>query len=165
MVNKSFLIMALSIAVASGLTTGAKATECKQIHAQIISSQTTTGCSSPIGLCTAGNIDGNQGLSGSTFFTGDSAAPGPSTAPNAAATISYSGVLEITTNQGTLTTRDSGIFDTSTGTPTGGFFSSFDTVIDGSGTYQGATGDFFIGGKTIDGQFVTSVITGELCLP
>ena len=165
MINKSLLIMALSIALAAGLTTAAKATECKQIHAQIILSLTSAGCTSPVGLCSAGTIHGNRGLSGTTFFTVDSLASGPSTAPNPLSTISYSAVFEITTAHGTLTTRDTGILDGSTGTPTGGFFSSFDTVIDGTGKFQGATGDLFIVGKTIDGQQFTSVMTGELCLP
>jgi len=95
----------------------------------------------------------------------DSIAPGPSTAPNPGATLSYSGVLQITTAHGILKMRDSGILDGSAGTPTGGFFSSFDQVLSGTEKYAGATGSLFIGGKTINGQFVTSVITGELCLP
>src|SRR5207237_4686119 len=110
-------------------------------------------------------IDRQQGLNGTAFFTADSIAAGPSTAPNALAAVSYSGVLQITTDKGTLSTRDTGIFDTSTGNAPSGFFSSFDVVIGGTGQFQGATGDLFIGGKTIAGQFVTSVITGELCLP
>jgi len=164
MVNKLFLIMALSIALTVGLTTVAKATECKQLHAQIISTPTSTGCTSPVGLCTAGTIQGNQGLHGTTFYTMTSIAPGPSTAPNPADTISFSGVLEVTTAGGTLISHDTGIFDPSTGTPTSGFFSSFDTVTNGTGKIQGATGNFFIGGKTIEGKFV-SEIRGEICLP
>lgn len=154
-----------SFLLATTIPVEAKAKDCKQVSAQIISSLTKTGCTSPVGLCTAGTIDGNRGLDGSTFFTVDSTAPGPSTAANAAATISYSGVLKVTTEQGTVTFRDSGLLDGSTGTAPGGFFSSFDIVIDGTGKFQGATGDLFIGGKTIAGHFVTTVITGELCLP
>lgn len=152
-------------ALAFGFTPEASAKGCKQIDAQIISSETTTGCTSPVGLCTAGKIDGNHGLNGTTFFTADSTAPGPSTAPDPAATISYDGVVQITTDHGSLSTRETGIFDTSTGNPPGGFFSSFDLIIGGTGKFQGATGDLFIGGKTIAGQFVTTVLTGDLCLP
>jgi hypothetical protein len=54
------------------------ATECKSIHAEIISTQYATGCVSPVNLCTAGTIDGNQGLEGTTSFIGDSIASGPS---------------------------------------------------------------------------------------
>ena len=52
----------------------AYAGECKQIHAQIVSTPI-FGCGdSAISLCTSGTIDGNQGLNGTTFFIGDSAA-------------------------------------------------------------------------------------------
>lgn len=141
----------------------AKAAECKQIHAQITSAQITTMCTSPVNLCTAGTIDGNQGLNGTTFFTMDSIAAGPLTAPDAPATISFSGLLQITTDHGTLTTRHTGVFNTSVGSSTSGFFNSFDEVIGGTGKYQDATGFLFTGGRKIDGQFGTIVISGELC--
>lgn len=160
--SRSIRLVALAVSgffVAAG---AASADECKQVHAQIVSDPIFGCASSPIGLCTSGTIAGNQGLNGSTFFTGDSAAAGPATAPNPAATISYSGKLEIFTARGTLVTRDTGIFDQATGV-----FSSFDVVDseDSTGRFAGATGTLFIGGRLIDGQFVTTVITGELYLP
>jgi hypothetical protein len=79
-----------------------QAAECKPIHAEIISKPYVTGCMSPVKLCTAGTMDGNRGLEGTTSFIGHSIAPGPSTAPNPQATISYSGRLQITTAKGTL---------------------------------------------------------------
>ena len=135
----------------------ALAGECKKIHGQLISTPITAGCTSPVGLCTVGMIDGNQGLNGTTAFSADSIAPGPATAPDAAATISYSGVLQITTSHGTLTTRDTGIFDTAEGTPTGGFFSSFDLVLSGTGRFAGARGTLSFVGKTIRGRFVSEM--------
>src|SRR5437016_2810424 len=115
-------LVGLSLTMGFVTTAGAAwATECKQVHAQIVSDPIFGCVTSPIGLCTSGTIQGNQGLNGTTYFTGDSAAPGPSTAPNPTATISYSGSLVITTTHGTLTMRDTGIFDQATGV-----FSSFD---------------------------------------
>jgi len=143
----------------------ARSDECKSVHAQIVSAPTQVNCASPVSLCTAGTIDGNQGLSGTTYFTADSTAVGPVTAPNPSATIAYSGILQITTTKGTLTARDTGIFDTSIGHSTSGLFSSFDDILGGTGKYAGAGGNLFIGGRSINGQFVTTVITGELCLP
>lgn len=159
--SNSVRLVAFAIAGLFLVAGTAYADECKQVHAQIISDPIFGCATSPIGLCTSGTIDGNQGLNGSTFFTGDSAAPGPPTAPNPAWTISYSGTLEITTAHGTLVTRDTGIFDQLTGV-----FSSFDVVdsVNSSGKFAGATGTLFIGGRLIDGRFVTTVITGELCL-
>lgn len=158
----SMAIMVLAACVFAFTAGAAHADECKLVRAQIVSNPI-LGCpTSPIGLCTSGTIEGNHGLHGSTSFTADSAAPGPGTAPNAAATISYSGVLEIATAHGMLVTRDTGIFDQATGV-----FSSFDVVDsdDSTGQYAGATGTLFTAGTTVNGQFVTTVVTGELCLP
>jgi hypothetical protein len=91
--RKTIAVWAFPLSVASLAAAGhAPARECLQAHAEIVSALTATGCTSSIGLCTAGTIDGNRGLNGTTFFTVDSAAPGPSTAPNLGATISYRGV-------------------------------------------------------------------------
>src|SRR5581483_9458579 len=125
---------------------------------------TTEGCTSPVGLCTAGKVEGNLGLDGTTSFAADALASGPATALNATVTFSYSGILKITTEKGTVTTRDTGIIDSSTGAAPGGFFSSFDVVTGGTGRFEGATGKLFIGGETISGRLVTRVITGEICL-
>jgi hypothetical protein len=89
---------------------------------------------------------------------------GPGSAPNPKATISYSGTFQVTTKNGTLMIRDTGIFDTSTGTPTGGYFASFDVISGGTLRFAGATGTFQIIGKTVNGQFV-SHLRGELCIP
>lgn len=159
------MVRFIGFSLALAFAAEAIASECKQVHAQITTSLTTEGCTSPVGLCTTGKVEGNRGLDGTTSFTADSLAAGPATALNAAATFSYSGILKITTEKGTLTTRDTGIIDSSTGAAPGGFFSSFDVVIGGTGRFEGATGRLFIGGETISGQLVTRVITGEICLP
>lgn len=140
----------------------AHAGNCKQVHAQIVSDPI-FGCAlSPIGLCTSGTITGNHGVNGTTFFIGDSAAASPATAPNSAFTLSYSGTLVVTAAHGTLALRDTGIFDQFTGV-----FSSFDVVdpVNSTGKFAGVTGTLFIGGRTVAGRFVTTVITGELCFP
>jgi hypothetical protein len=140
----------------------AAAGPCKQVHAQIVSDPILGCAESPIGLCTSGRIAGNHGLRGTTFFAGDSAGESTATAPNPAATLSYSGTLEITTAKGTLALRDTGIFDQFTG-----LFSSFDVVetVNSTGRFAGVTGKLFIGGEIVGGQFVTTVITGGLCFP
>jgi hypothetical protein len=156
--------ISLSLAMNLILVGYGHAAECKPVYAEIISAQYVTGCTSPVGLCTAGTIDGNRGIEGTTSFIADSTALGPSTAPNPRATISYSGRFKVTTAKGTLVSRDTGIFDTSTGTPTGGYFASFDVINGGTLSFAGATGTFQIIGKTVNGQFVSD-LRGELCIP
>ncbi|MEP6621920.1 MAG: hypothetical protein ABJE47_21535 [bacterium] len=159
----------LGVALMTLMGTSSTATEhpdkkCKKVQAQIIAAPVVGGCTSPFGLCTAGTIDGNQGLNGTTHFVADGITPSPATAPDGAATIAYSGVILITTSHGTLSVRDTGMFDTATGTPNGGMFVSFDRIDGGTGRFAGATGTLLIGGRTIDGQLVADV-TGEVCEP
>src|SRR4051794_35687229 len=97
-----FLVALPTLAVlAIGLVTIslADSDKTKKIEGTLVSTFTNVGCTSPIGLCTSGVIHANHGLDGTTYFTADSAAPGPSTATNPSATLSYSGVLTITTKQ------------------------------------------------------------------
>ena len=162
--NDKFLVRVSLLALGCGVSLAAGANECKQIHAEITSSSTSVGCLSPIGLCTSGTIEGNFGLDGTTYLTTDSFAPGPATAPKAPNVFSYSGTLQITSRHGTLTTRDTGIFDP---LPTGtGVFTSFDIITGGTGRYAGASGILFIAGRTVasSGQFV-STVTGAVCQP
>jgi hypothetical protein len=135
---------------------------CKKVKAEIVATPLVNGCTSAFGLCTAGTIDGNQGLHGTTHFVADGVTPSPATAPDDAATVAYSGIIHITTRDGTLDVRDTGIFDTASGTAAGGLFASFDRIEGGTGQFAGATGTLLIGGKTIDGQLVADV-SGEIC--
>jgi hypothetical protein len=110
-----------------------------------------------------GTIKGNLGLNGTTQFVGDSLDAGLTTAPDAPATLAYSGVLRITTAlHGTITLRDTGVFDTATGTPTGGFFAAFERIEGATGLYKEVSGSIFSVGKTINGKLVAQ-ISGELC--
>jgi hypothetical protein len=140
------------------------AADCKQFEAEIIATPSTAGCTSPLGQCNSGTIDGNRRLQGTTHFTTESVALGPATAPNPAATVSYSGTLVIITAQGTLTAKDTGVLDASVGTPTSGLFSSFDVITGGTGRFAGASGAFQIHGQTVNGKFV-SALEGKICLP
>lgn len=129
--------------------------DCKKVRAEIISFATTTDCASPIGLCTAGTIDGNQGLDGTTRFTALTAAPFHGEPPT---TLAVTGTLDISTAKGTLSTSDVFNFDTARGV-----FSSIERITGGTGRYAGASGTLFIGGVVqADGSF-RSEVSGTLC--
>ena len=160
------LVPALLLATGNAVADrGGHSEKCKRLHAQIVAAPVQEGCTSQFGLCTSGIIDGNRGLDGTTFFTADSVVNGPLTAPDPGTTKAYSGLLVITTRHGTITARDTGVFNPLPAgtTPTAGFFSSFDLIESGTGRYEGATGTFVTGGKTVNGQFVSNV-EGEICL-
>ncbi len=124
----------------------------------IQSSAVTAGCTSPVGLCTAGQFHGDPLLHGTTAFTADGLAPAAGMpAVEAPTTLSYSGLLTITTSFGTLTTRDTGIFDTAAG-----LFSSRDVIVGGTGIFAGATGHLFFSGTGT--TTFNSTALGEICL-
>jgi hypothetical protein len=128
-------------------------------HAGIRSSAFTEGCPSAIGLCTAGVFEGDRLLRGTTLFVGDAAVPSagmPDFEPPS--TLSYTGRITITTRFGTLTTRDTGIFDTA-GT---GLFASRDLVIGGTGIFAGASGTIFFTGTGV--TTFDADASGEICL-
>jgi hypothetical protein len=119
----------------------------------------TDGCTSPVGLCTAGVFVGDRLLNGTTALVADGLVPAAGMPlVEAASTLSYSALLTITTRHGSLTTRDTGIFDTA-GT---GLFASRDVVVGGTGIFQGATGHIFYTGTGVTS--FDAHASGVICL-
>lgn len=104
---------------------------------------------------TAGVITNNGLLKGTTAFT-FTTGPTPTAEP---AVSFYAGDLTITTDRGTLTTRDVGLLDTARGV-----FTDVGRVTGGTGVFAGATGTLFFNGTTADGATFAVAIAGELCL-
>lgn len=99
-------------------------------------------------------------LKGTSTFEGDldsvKQIPGPSVT-----TVSYAGILEITTDKGTLTTRGVGVFETGPF----GIGVQFDRVIGGTGLFAGATGFlYYTFTGDASGAAFTSVVSGEICV-
>jgi hypothetical protein len=134
---------------------------CIPVHAKIQSTFFAEGCNSPVGLCTTGEITEGGLLNGSTSFValGMSPAAGmPGVEPDT--TLSYSGLLKITTRLGMLTILDVGVFDTARGV-----FSELDRITEGTERLFGASGTLFIYGTAFaDGTGFGGSIRGEVCL-
>jgi hypothetical protein len=127
--------------------TPARADGCRRIHATIDLGE--------------GTIRGSFGLDGTVAFTQDSPGTPPPTAP-AGSTV-FSGMLDITTERGTLRLRETGMFSSRRGNPDGPVLSSWGDSLEGTGFYEGVTGDlFFRGRRNAAGLFLVKV-TGKLC--
>jgi len=135
---------------------------CRKIHGTITSHITDpANCTSPVGLCTAGTITGGGPLNGATVFTTLALAPSACLPGVPPTTLSYTGVLTISTRRGTVTTTDVGLLDQANLV-----FTEIDTVQGGTGEFAGATGTWLISGPVIDnGTGFRGDITGELCVP
>jgi hypothetical protein len=121
---------------------------CRRVRAEIDLSQ--------------GTIAGNLGLNGTVVFTSDGQGTPPPTAPQTSSV--FSGLLVISTAEGSLTVRETGMFSSRTGNPDGAVLTSWGDSPSGTGTFQGVTGDLFFVGRSVDGVLLVQVL-GELCRP
>jgi hypothetical protein len=147
--------------IGPGEQTPAPQSSCKAVHADMVEDASTTGCKPSHPSCFLGEVDGNQGLRGTTYFRADSGAAGPSTSPGF---ISYSGIFEYTTASGTLTMRETGVVNQTTGNPESGAVTAYQKIMDGTGEFTGATGHFFVSGFSIN-QHVVTTLAGQICMP
>lgn len=138
------------------------AADCKPVHAGMIESRTSSGCNPPLTACFIGRVEGDHGLRGTTHFAADSSiAESPKTSPGF---IIYSGPFEYRMPTGTLITRETGVSNGTTGQPSSGAVTAHQQIVEGTGSFAGATGHFFVSGHRANGT-VTTRLSGELCLP
>ena len=92
--NRMRFIVAIAGAasLAASLAAQAIQSNCKPVHADLVEDRATTACRPGHTSCFLGDVDGNHGLRGTTYFRGDSGAAGPST--GLPGFVSYSGVFE-----------------------------------------------------------------------
>lgn len=139
----------------------AVASTCKPVHADLVEARATTGCKPADTFCFLGEVDGNHGLRGTTYFKGDSRGTPPPPSPYF---LPYSGVFEYTTAGGMLVMRETGLTNQSQGLPESGAITAYQQIVSATGEFAGATGYFFVSGFNRDGRIVTKV-TGEICTP
>jgi hypothetical protein len=141
---------------------GESGRECKAIHATLIEDRTTTGCKPDQSFCFVGQIDGNQGLRGTSNFKSDSSvSTGPVTSPNFRI---YSGPFEYTTATGTLLMRSTGVTQPFPNLPDSGVVTEYQHVQAGTGEFAGVTGYLFVSGFNRSNH-VETFVNGQLCWP
>jgi hypothetical protein len=133
---------------------------CVPVYGVYSANVTTTGCTSPIGLCASGTITGSDLLNSTSVFVALDTAPSaglPTAEP--AANASYSGTLTIDGLLGTLTVRDLGVIDSIHGN-----FTELERPTSGTGIFANATNDFYISGTLTNNQNTfTGMISGQIC--
>jgi len=134
---------------------------CKAIHAVMIERRVTEGCKPADPFCFLGEVAGNHGMRGTTYFKADGTGSRPTTSPDF---LPYSGPFEYTLEAGTIVTRETGVSNSTTGNPDSGAVTAFQKIVSGTGAMEGATGHFFVSGFRRNGQVETTV-TGEVCVP
>jgi hypothetical protein len=162
------VIICTAAAVMVGLfggTAGAQeapAATCKQVHADLVETRSTTECKPGHPVCFLGEVDGNHGLRGTTYFRGEQGALFPPSAPTFR---SYVGSFEYTTATGTLAMREMGLTEPpDASNPESGVVNAFQRIVSGTGEFEGATGYLFVSGFNRNQRIVTTV-HGEICVP
>jgi len=159
-VGMSLLIAGVAVASARAQEP-ATADTCKAVHAVMIETRVTVGCKPDHPFCFIGEVAGNHGLRGSTYFKGDGSGSRPTTSPDF---LPYSGQFEYHTSRGSLITRETGVSNTSQGNPESGAVTAFQKIVDATGELTGTTGHFFVSGFSRGGR-VETLVTGEICFP
>ncbi len=108
----------------------------QQAHGHLVSHAVTTGCTSAVGLCTAGHLEGT--IEGDFAFTADSLTP--SDTPGV---FFYTGHIVVHTSKGDVTCQDAGAY--SFADPSGPVV-DLCTVLSGTGDWAGTTGNLRIHG-------------------
>jgi hypothetical protein len=159
------MFVTLSVLGALGTSTVTRSVNaenrCHRVHGKIHSLFTSTNCTSPVGLCTAGTITGGGELDSATTFLALDAAPSAGMASvEPAANLSYSGKLTVVAKRGTLMINDLGALDAA-----GLAFTEMERPSSGTGVFVNPSNDFFISGAITDeGQGFTGEIYGMLCV-
>jgi hypothetical protein len=160
--------IAMTAAVVGLLVVPASAQEpapqssCKAVHADLVEVRSTVGCKPGDDFCFLGEVDGNHGLRGTTYFKGEVSAFFPSVAPTFR---SYVGNFEYITEHGTLTIQEMGMTEPPAISPdSSGVVNAYQTIVAGTGEFAGATGYLFVSGFNRNQRIVTTV-KGEICRP
>jgi hypothetical protein len=149
------------VAIAAGAQEAPAPHSCKAVHADLVEVRSTVGCKPEHSFCFLGEVDGNHGLRGTTYFKGEQGALFPPAAPTFR---SYVGSFEYITATGTLTIREMGLTDPPTDNPESGVVMAYQKIVEGTGDFSGAVGYLFVSGFNRNQRIVTSV-TGQICLP
>jgi hypothetical protein len=155
------VVLAVGVVGSVGLARNVQAHDgCHRVRGHYTASQTTSGCTSPTGICFSGEITHGGFLDSTSMFIELDQAPSagmPLTEPGT--TISYSGTVTLTTSEGSVTMRDLGVIDGARLA-----FTEMERPVGGTGEFTNASHTFFINGAmnstltAFDGQ-----LEGEIC--
>jgi hypothetical protein len=155
-----FAVVAI-VALASTAATGRVNADsrCRPVRAHIETTITTQGCTSPVGICTVGHVEGGPFDGATTFLTAGAAQSAGMPNVEPAANLSYSGTFTMTSPHGTFVTSDLGVLDASHAA-----FVEMMRSVSGTGRFTNPTGTLFLSGALVnEGTGFDGTITGELC--
>lgn len=156
--NNRSKVLTISALIAIFATASTAQGKCTSLDAVRRDSLFTVDCTSPVGFCASGTINGKHGLRGTSSFSALSFDPIPG---DPSGRLAVPGISTYATDSGTLTISDVSVFDVERGT-----FAGVGRITQGTGSFAGATGDIFTLGRVLaDGESFTTDVSGAICLP
>jgi len=131
--------------------------KCIPVKGRLVTSWTTESCSSPLGLCTVGSVQGGPLHGAKAFFTVTAIGPTPED-PAQENSLAYSGPLVLETRRATLTVETMGLFDKSNALTT-----SQSRALTGGGSLQNGSGFLYTLGVATATGF-DSRLQGKVCV-
>lgn len=128
---------------------------CYTVSARFTDSITAENCPSPVGLCTAGTITDDPLIAGTVLNVVNSITPVGTTG-----LLSLSTTQTITTANGTIVSRGTGVLDTATGK-----VSFLEQWPQGTGSFAGVSGALYVDGSPLSATETAGEIHGLLCVP
>jgi hypothetical protein len=151
------------VVVMTGVARSSEDPKCRHVTAQTASDVQTSGCASPVGLCTIGRVTGDHWLNGRFNYVAPAIGLGAGLPPDveAASTLSYGGDYTVVGDDGSITFHAIGVYDTVLQ-----LWTEVDRVVSGTGRLAGATGHVYINGVGLaGGTHLEGNLTGEICVP
>jgi hypothetical protein len=159
--QRSIVVATLILLTTSSAVTAADEPGCQRVQGFLEETLVTTGCLSPVGLCTVARVFGT--LKGEARFTASTIAPSEE-ATTGVVFVSGDTTLvnaQLGNKRGTLLIKDAAAYQTIAD----GNLVDIQTIIGGTGNFSGATGTLRISGNFLSDSGGSSNFEGTVCVP
>ena len=161
MPSQRAIVVAALILLTTSSPTSADEPSCQRVQGFLEETLVTTGCLSPVGLCTVARVFGT--LKGEARFTASTIAPSEE-ATTGVVFVSGDTTLvnaQLGNKRGTLLIKDAAAYQTIAD----GNLVDIQTIIGGTGNFSGATGTLRISGNFLPDSGGSSNFEGTVCVP
>ena len=160
--QRAIVVAVLLLLTTSSAASAADEPGCQRVQGFLEETLVTTGCLSPVGLCTVARVFGT--LKGEARFTASNIAPSVDTPTTGVVFVSGDTTLvnaQLGDKRGTLVIKDAAAYQT----VDDGNLVDIQTIVAGTGNFAGATGTLRISGHFLPDGGGSSSFEGTVCVP